>query len=150
MSVRSTKFNRDEDKNCRFCYWGTRSHLPGRNCSAESCRYLGDGHTCELCNPPGPQDPWTRESTYLSSDCLNADPPNDNLDVHVLAQSKSRPHVCPVCTRSFAHELHLVLHTRSHKEYKPYACLCGRSFGRRYALARHQRLLRCNDNHTKI
>ncbi|EEP80075.1 hypothetical protein UREG_04917 [Uncinocarpus reesii 1704] len=55
---------------------------------------------------------------------------------------KPRPHVCGICTRSFARLEHLKRHERSHTKEKPFECPdCTRCFARRDLLLRHQQKL---------
>lgn len=55
---------------------------------------------------------------------------------------KPRPHICTICTRSFARLEHLKRHERSHTKEKPFACQsCTRCFARRDLLLRHQQKL---------
>ncbi|WEW61143.1 hypothetical protein PRK78_006633 [Emydomyces testavorans] len=55
---------------------------------------------------------------------------------------KPRPHVCVICTRSFARLEHLKRHERSHTKEKPFECPdCTRCFARRDLLLRHQQKL---------
>ncbi|KAK6499732.1 hypothetical protein TWF481_010089 [Arthrobotrys musiformis] len=55
---------------------------------------------------------------------------------------RPRPHVCSICTRSFARLEHLKRHERSHTKEKPFECPeCLRCFARRDLLLRHQQKL---------
>ncbi|KAK6544519.1 hypothetical protein TWF694_001211 [Orbilia ellipsospora] len=55
---------------------------------------------------------------------------------------RPRPHVCSICSRSFARLEHLKRHERSHTKEKPFECPeCLRCFARRDLLLRHQQKL---------
>jgi hypothetical protein len=63
---------------------------------------------------------------------------------------KPRPHVCQVCTRSFARLEHLKRHERSHTKEKPFECPeCTRCFARRDLLLRHQQKLHMTNATTR-
>lgn len=65
-------------------------------------------------------------------------PPKSTL----VKTDKPRPHVCPICTRSFARLEHLKRHERSHTKEKPFKCpVCERCFARRDLLLRHKQKL---------
>lgn len=60
----------------------------------------------------------------------------------VIKTDKPRPHVCTICTRSFARLEHLKRHERSHTKEKPFQCpVCERCFARRDLLLRHRQKL---------
>lgn len=60
----------------------------------------------------------------------------------VIKTDKPRPHVCLICTRSFARLEHLKRHERSHTKEKPFQCpVCERCFARRDLLLRHKQKL---------
>jgi hypothetical protein len=60
----------------------------------------------------------------------------------LVKTDKPRPHVCPICTRSFARLEHLKRHERSHTKEKPFKCpVCERCFARRDLLLRHKQKL---------
>ncbi|ODQ63357.1 hypothetical protein NADFUDRAFT_84492 [Nadsonia fulvescens var. elongata DSM 6958] len=60
----------------------------------------------------------------------------------VIKTDKPRPHVCLICTRSFARLEHLKRHERSHTKEKPFECpVCQRCFARRDLLLRHKQKL---------
>lgn len=62
----------------------------------------------------------------------------NNGDVGALSM---RPHVCEVCTKTFAKREHLTKHLRIHKsDNKRYSCeYCQKAFRDRYELVRHTR-----------
>ncbi|EAS28192.3 C2H2 transcription factor [Coccidioides immitis RS] len=63
-------------------------------------------------------------------------------DIPPPKTEKPRPHVCVICTRSFARLEHLKRHERSHTKEKPFECPdCTRCFARRDLLLRHQQKL---------
>lgn len=60
----------------------------------------------------------------------------------IIKTDKPRPHVCNICTRSFARLEHLKRHERSHTKEKPFQCpVCERCFARRDLLLRHKQKL---------
>jgi len=60
--------------------------------------------------------------------------PNDDLTPTTAAK------ICPQCGVGFTKASHLLRHTRSHAQEKPFACpSCGRGFARTDALQRHER-----------
>ena len=60
---------------------------------------------------------------------------------HDNGEPVSRPHVCEICTKTFAKREHLTKHLRIHKsDNKRYSCeYCQKAFRDRYELVRHTR-----------
>lgn len=80
-----------------------------------------------------PGRPHARSLNGTSDGAANFPPPKTD---------KPRPHVCAICTRSFARLEHLKRHERSHTKEKPFECPeCSRCFARRDLLLRHQQKL---------
>ncbi len=102
-----------------------------------------------LADNAGP-DPLTDSSSFLPESffpgaChveLEMSPPSvpigNTFAEETLASGKNR--LCGECGRSFAKSAHLLRHTRSHAQEKPFSCsVCGKAFTRTDALQRHER-----------
>ncbi|KAH8666366.1 hypothetical protein BX600DRAFT_412279 [Xylariales sp. PMI_506] len=76
-------------------------------------------------------------------------PTDENVDVR---QPKPKTLPCRYCSKRFRRVEHVQRHERTHTKEKPFSCgwaRCGKSFGRRDLLVRHEKLVHLNEGSNK-
>lgn len=72
----------------------------------------------------------------------------DRMEDHMNVHTKTKPHVCEICGKSFASKPNLYTHKVIHREVKPHVCeICGRGFTQMPSLKDH---MRCHNNEKLI
>ena len=104
------------------------------NSSTGNPNNMNSSSTSAILNSPsGAQRIVVMKTAGGSASAVTHDPSN--------GEPVSRPHVCEICTKTFAKREHLTKHLRIHKsDNKRYSCeYCQKAFRDRYELVRHTR-----------
>ncbi|KAK4230185.1 transcriptional regulator ADR1 [Podospora fimiseda] len=79
-------------------------------------------------------------------------PPGSAQENGEARQQKPKTLPCKFCSKRFRRVEHVQRHERTHTKEKPFACTwdrCGKTFGRRDLLVRHEKLVHLNDGNNK-